>query len=469
MPTLHDHYQILGLSPGATLDQVKQAYLKLARQWHPDRFVEDPQQQQVAEEKFKAISHAYDQIRSVLASPAYSPRVQNQIKDDPDALYQEATRCVEDNDLQLAIEALTQAIRLRPDYLKAYQYRAFLNEQLGYIHRAASDFKKVQELKGSAPQSRASGSTAASQPAQPDPAPPSITHWQQVRVLRGHSQAITRVIYSPDGKMLVSGSQDKTIKLWPLDGGRIRYTLPGYEGPVHDLSLRREGQTVIAACGDKVLRWWDLSSRKMHRLGRMGAHSGPILTVAFSPDGEKVISAGVDRTVKLWQFSTGKVLTTVEGYSEPLSLIAVSPTGTTFITNGEGKTARIRSIQTGQSLRWLSLDSPLRVATFSPDGQQIATATTTRLILWQVNSAQPIHDLSGETRPISALAFSPRGDLLAASCGSQIKLWQVETGEPLPCLSEGHERITSLAWHPNGEELLGGRGDGSIQVWHPQG
>ncbi len=459
MPTLHEYYQILGLSPGASLDQVKQAYLKLARQWHPDRFVENLQQQQIAEEKFKAISHAYDQLRSILESPAYSSQVRSQIKEDPDALYQEATRCVEENDLQLAIEALTQAIRLRPDYLKAYQYRAFLNEQLGYVHRAASDFKKVQELKGSTPPSGSSRSTTAS---------PSITHWQQVRVLRGHSQAITRIIYSSDGKMLVSGSQDKTIKLWPLDGGRIRYTLPGYEGPVHDLSLRRDGQAVIAACGDKVLRWWDLSSRKMHRLGRMGAHSGPILTVAFSPDGEKVISAGVDKTVKLWQFSTGKVMTTLEGYSEPISLIAVSPTGTTFITNGEGKLARIRSMQGGHSLRWLSLDSPLKAAAFSPDGQQIATATATKLILWQVNSAQPIHDLGQQIKPISALAFSPRGDLLAASDGDQIKLWQVETGDPLPSLSEGHEQITSLAWHPNGEELLGGRGDGSIQVWHPQ-
>ncbi|MEA5580525.1 DnaJ domain-containing protein [Nodularia harveyana UHCC-0300] len=149
---INDAYKILGLTPGASPEQVKQAYRKLVKIWHPDRF-SDPQQKQEAEEKIKDINIAYNKLKSELPHTVTEPEntASNQVnisvkRWDAETFYNWGVENASQGKYEEAIADFTKAIRLNPNYVEAYKYRGFVCDQLGFEYRASSDLNKAESL-----------------------------------------------------------------------------------------------------------------------------------------------------------------------------------------------------------------------------------------------------------------------------------------------------------------------------------
>ena len=148
------YYKILGLTPTATPEQVKQAYRKLAKQWHPDRFIDRPHLQLLAQQEISKINQAYAILKN---APSQSKterigrdRVFKTVKNASEIHYQRGVEFAEAEAYEKAIAEFTLAIKIDKNYLKAYQYRSFILAKLGYELRAERDFKKVASLKNQA-------------------------------------------------------------------------------------------------------------------------------------------------------------------------------------------------------------------------------------------------------------------------------------------------------------------------------
>ncbi len=158
---INQAYEILGLKAGASQVEVKQAYRKLVKIWHPDRFV-DVQQKQQAEAKIKQINVAYNIVKGIIPpvekSPSPPPPPAKQAAKasvnrwGAETFYNWGVESVAKKEYEEAIAYFTQAIRLNPNYIAAYKYRGFVCSQLGYEYRATADLKKAAQLEGKIPQ-----------------------------------------------------------------------------------------------------------------------------------------------------------------------------------------------------------------------------------------------------------------------------------------------------------------------------
>jgi len=199
---------------------------------------------------------------------------------------------------------------------------------------------------------------------------------------------VNSVAFSSDGRQIVSGSDDKTIKLWDASTGSLIRTFSGHTYFVTSVAFSPDGRQIVSGSNEGTIKLWDASTGSLIRtfLG----HSEGLSSVAFSPDGRQILSGSWDNTIKLWDASTGSLIRTFLGHSEGVLSVA-----------------------------------------FSPDGRQIVSGSNEGTIkLWDASTGSLIRTFTGHTRGVSSVAFSPDGrQIVSGSYDETIKLWETATGK----------------------------------------
>jgi WD40 repeat protein len=137
------------------------------------------------------------------------------------------------------------------------------------------------------------------------------SYWNALQqTLEGHSGPVNAVAFSPDGKLVASGFDDGTIKLWDVATGALRQTLEGHSGSVNAVAFSSDSKLVASSSHDRTVKLWDTATGALQQT--LEGHSGWVNAVAFSSDGKLVASGSHDHTIKLWDASTGALQQTLE-------------------------------------------------------------------------------------------------------------------------------------------------------------
>ncbi len=306
-------------------------------------------------------------------------------------------------------------------------------------------------------------SLESQQEANPSPARP------QSQMLSGHTSWVRSVAFSPDGRLLASGSDDQTVKLWDVNSAQRIRTLKGYARGIRSVAFSPDGQTLASGSEDQRVRIWDIANEQCLR--SLDQHSERVWSVAFSPDGQTLASGSEDQTIRLWQVNTGSCLKILSGHSDGIHSVAFTPDGLKLASGSSDYSVQLWNVETGQPLGELPghQDWVWSVA-FSPDGKILASGSSDLTVrLWDVERQDCLKVLIGHHHWIRSVAFSPDGKILASSSvGRTVRLWNVQTGESLSLLDGFKNGIRSVAFSPDSRILASGSDDRVVRLWDIQ-
>jgi WD40 repeat protein/uncharacterized caspase-like protein len=307
----------------------------------------------------------------------------------------------------------------------------------------------------------------------------------ELRTLKGLSYPVNATALSPDRKLLATANKDGTVKLWDLDAGiqvAILEDKPDFVASIaagaglmqhKDWSIRAvtslafspDSKMLATGSNDRTVRLWDCRTGSVRKLR---GHKGAVRSVAFSPDGETLASGGAENEIKLWTVRTGSERSTLDGGNAYRTPIAFSPDGKLLASVAEAHEVKLWDLAFGTELEPLRKKSgTITSVSFSPDSKRVAAGDDDgTVVLWDLSAKSVAWTASSSAGWIDSLAFSPDGRLLASPGKDEtIDVRDVTTGANLYTLKGHSSAVTSLVFDQSGQVLASSSDDGSVKLW----
>jgi tetratricopeptide (TPR) repeat protein len=275
-----------------------------------------------------------------------------------------------------------------------------------------------------------------------------------------HAVPVTAIALSPDGRRLVTASEDETAKIWDTDTGAELRTLPRHNDAIRAVAFDPDGQRLATASDDTTAKVWDANTGK--ELFTLDKHLNGVHSVAFSLDGRRLATGSADKTVKVWDANTGGELLTLHGHNDTIRALSFSPNGRVLASASQDRTVKLWDTSAGTELLppFKEHAFPVLCIAFSPDGNRVATASGDGVVkVWDSESGTVISSLyAGRSILVGSLAFTDGTRLATCADDNKLQWWDATTGTALLTIPLGQRgRLSAVGFSKNGQRLAAAR------------
>lgn len=313
-------------------------------------------------------------------------------------------------------------------------------------------------------------SVAAQPPAIPNPtvplSPPQIL--DRRRGIFKHAVSVECVTFSPDGKFLVTGTNNHTVRRWRIATGKTVRILQRHKHSIESVAYSPDGKKILIRTVGNVLYLRNVNT------GRLQKKWEGVSLAAFSPDGQYLLMVAKDFVPRLWEIS---------GWHERQqfkdSEISLKADAVCYLPNrwhvlmAHYDIVALWDIQTGKPVQKIKLDQGSTVR-FAPNGKLFATSGPNQVVsIWQMTDGTRLHSLRMQSDSIEAMAFSPDSRLLLTGSNNyrsgKVILWDVASGQQTHIFDDHTSTINAVAFSPDGRLIASVSDDKTARLWSLDG
>ncbi|KAF8841629.1 WD40 repeat-like protein [Paxillus ammoniavirescens] len=290
------------------------------------------------------------------------------------------------------------------------------------------------------------------------------SHRVPVQVFEGHKRRVTCVCFYPDEGKLVSGSADRTLRIWDRETGAVK-VLGGHTDWVREVDVSRDGKMVVSGSDDKTVRIWEEGSKDATHV--LQGHNNSVYSVAFSPDSSRVVSGSSDDTMRVWLIGTGKPAFEPSKCHGHVNCVRYSPSGDKIASGAHS--VQIWDAETGLGILLIK-NSFVSSLAWTVDGTQVIGGGHRKVTIWNSYNGEHLYNWNAahmySNMTLITLSLSPAGTRLA-TCGHLEKtafVSDVSSGKQVDALE--HDRnIGGIIYSPSGQFIATACNDAKIRLW----
>lgn len=307
--------------------------------------------------------------------------------------------------------------------------------------------------------------------------------------LSGHRSPVNRVIFHPKFSVMVSASEDATIKLWDFETGDYERTLKGHTDSVQDVAFDNTGKYLVSCSADMKIKLWDFTDFEC--IKTLYGHDHNVSGVTFMPSGDFILSCSRDKTIKMWEVATGYCVKTFTGHREWVRMVRVYHDGSLIASSSNDQTVRVWVTATKECKAELrEHEHVVECIAWAPEASHpeineavnadskkgkgntrsgpflISGSRDKTIKMWDISVGLCLFTLVGHDNWVRGLVFHPGGKyILSASDDKTLRVWDIRNKRNHKTLEAHNHFVTSIDMHRTSPYVITGSVDQSVKVW----